>query len=175
MESCHSCCKISCCEISWTDFNLVNGTLLPIINAEWCFQTLRMGSKWGCGTCVLAHAHIAAPTCPLPMPMPACPVHQSSLYLPSSLIPQLPHQHQAIHLLLITAEPLKYCFTAAAGTATHWWYVYLRTETIRPHTFNQIYWDNNKKGEGYSSPSVHIPYVYSSRSVHIVYVYLRPT
>ena len=117
VKSCHSCCKIS-----WTDFNMVNGTLLPI-NAEWCFQTPRMGSKWGCGACVLAHAHIATPTCPLPMPMPAWPVHQSSLYLPSSLIPQLPHQDQTIHLLLIAAEPLKYCFIAPAGTATHWWYV----------------------------------------------------
>ena len=98
VESCQSCCKIS-----WINFDLVNLILL-LINAEWCFQTLRMGAKWGSGACPLAHAqcpmgvgpmpcpcpcqlthaHIATSTCPLLIPMPTCPVHQSSLYLHSS-------------------------------------------------------------------------------------------
>ena len=70
-----SCGKLpqvySHCEISRINFDLVNVTLL-LIDAERCFQTLRIGPKWGSGACPFAHAHAHANLPTLPRPHAYC-------------------------------------------------------------------------------------------------------
>ena len=140
VESCHSCC-----EISWISFDQVNVTQL-LINAEGCFQTLRMGANEALVHAhAHAHAHAILPMPTLPHPYAHCRYpHAQCIRVHPTYVQMYIHPFSSqIRIKLLTCCSLSlslsilfYCCSCDSFTLTvH----VLKKRTFRPHTFYKIY------------------------------------